>query len=152
LTREKIQKRLNIGLTPVREALLQLEAEDLVTAISNKGFHVKNLDFQSIKDLLENRMFLERYVVSLAVRRINEKKIDELGKIAFEMKQMVEDDGEYELVMKDMEFHLLLVKSTRNNQLEKIMSLIYNECLLIWFISHYEEVKELSHMRSVGKE
>lgn len=146
LEKEKLQKRLNVGLTPVREALLQLEAEDLVIAVSNKGFYVKNLDFHSIKDLLENRMFLERYVAFLAVSRITEKEIDELEEIASEMRQLAENNGEYELVMKDMEFHSLLVKSTRNNQLEKIMSPIYNECLRIWFISHYEELDESVEM------
>ncbi len=146
LEKEKIQKRLKVGLTPVREALLQLEAEDLVVTISNKGFHVKDLNFHSIKDLLENRMFLERYVAFLAVRRITDREIDELEEIAAEMKQMAEEDGEYDLVMKDMEFHSLLVKSTGNKQLEKLMSLIYNECLRIWFISHYEQLDESVEM------
>lgn len=142
LDKEKIQERLEVGLTPVREALLSLEAENLVTAVANKGFYVKDLNLQSIKDLLENRMFLERYVASLAVKRITEKGIDDLEKIASEMDTLAEDDGEYELVMKDMEFHYLMVKSTRNKQLEKIMSLIYNECLRTWFMSHYEELSE----------
>ncbi|MFB0505335.1 MAG: GntR family transcriptional regulator [Thermodesulfobacteriota bacterium] len=142
IDKERIQRRLNLGLTPVREALLQLEAENLVTAINNKGFYVKDLNLQSIKDLLENRMLLERYIGFLAVKRINEKEIDELEKIASEMKSLAENSGEYELVTKEMEFHYLLVKSTRNSQLEKIMSLIYNECVRIWFISHLEELSK----------
>lgn len=142
IDKEMIQQRLNLGLTPVREALLQLEAENLVTAVNNKGFYVKDLNLQSIKDLLENRMLLERYIGFLAVERINEKEIDELGKIASEMKSLAENGGEYELVMKEMEFHYLLVNITRNSQLEKIMSLIYNECVRIWFISHLEELSK----------
>ncbi len=146
LDKEKIQERLDVGLTPVREALLSLEAENLITVVANKGFYVKDLNLQSIKDLLENRMFLERFVASLAVKRISEREIDNLEKIAIEMKSLAKNDGEYELVMKDMEFHYLLVKCTRNNQLEKIMSLIYNECLRVWFMSHYEELSESVRM------
>ncbi len=142
LDKEKLQQRLGLGLTPVREALLSLEAENLVTSVTNKGFYVKDLSLQSIKDLLENRMFLERYVASLAMKRISEKEIDDLEGIASEMKSLAGDGGEYELVLEDMEFHYFLVKSARNNQLEKIMSLIYNECLRIWFMSHYEEINE----------
>ena len=140
IDKEKIQEHLNLGLTPVREALLRLEAENLVTAITNKGFYVKDLNLQSIKDLLENRMILERYIGFLAVRRTTEGEIEELEKIACDMKSLAENGGEYELVMKDMEFHYLLVRSAKNSQLEKIMSLIYNECLRIWFISHLEEL------------
>ena len=142
IDKERIQKGLNLGLTPVREALLQLEAENLVTAITNKGFYVKDLNLQSIKDLLENRLLLERYIGFLAVKRMTEGETEELEKIASEMRFLAENGGEYEIVMKDMEFHYLLVKSARNTQLEKIMSLIYNECLRIWFISHLEELSK----------
>lgn len=148
LDKEKIQERLKVGLTPVREALLRLEAENLVTSIVNKGFYVKDLNIQSIKDLIENRMYLERYVGFLAIQRINEKDIEELEKIAHEMKGLAKSNNEYELLMKDREFHMLLVKSTKNSQLEKIMNLIYNESLRIWFISHYEDLAESMKMHS----
>jgi DNA-binding GntR family transcriptional regulator len=142
LDKEKIQERLRVGLTPLREALLRLEAENLVTSITNKGFYVKALNIQSIKELIENRMYLERYVGFLTLRRINEKDIEELENIAHEMNHLAESSDEYELVMKDREFHTLLVKSTKNSQLEAIMNLIYNESLRIWFISHYENLAE----------
>ncbi len=142
LEKNKLQERLKVGLTPVREALLRLEAENLVTSITNKGFYVKDLNIQSIKDLLENRMYLERYVGFLAINRITEKEIEELRKMTVEMDHLSKTGDEYELVMKDKEFHTLIVKGTRNSQLENIMILIYNESLRIWFISHYEDLAE----------
>jgi DNA-binding GntR family transcriptional regulator len=142
LDKEKIQERLKVGLTPVREALLRLEAENLVTALTNKGFYVKDLNIQSIKDLLENRIFLERYVGFLAIQRITKKDIEELEEVALKMEALAANSDEYGLVMKDREFHMLMVKSTRNSQLERIMNLIYNESLRIWFISHYEDLAE----------
>lgn len=142
LDRERLQEGLKVGATPIREALLQLEAEHLVTSVTKGGFYVKDMNLQSIKDLLENRLYLERYVGFLAIQRMTEKEIEELEKIALEMEALAESDKEYEVVMKDMEFHTLLVKISRNSQLEKIMSFIYNECLRVWFISHYEELNE----------
>lgn len=142
LDKEKIQQRLGVGLTPVREALFRLEAENLVTSITNKGFYVKDLNIQSIKELFENRLYLERYVGFLAIQRITENDIEELEKVTLEMESIAENGNEYELVMKDMEFHTLLVRCTRNSQLQKIMNLIYNESLRIWFISHYEDLNE----------
>ena len=68
LDKEKIQEHLKIGLTPVREALLRLEAENLVTSFVNRGFYVKDLNIQTIKDLIQNRMYLERYVGFLAIQ------------------------------------------------------------------------------------
>lgn len=146
LDRERLQERLGVGATPIREALLQLEAENLVAFTTQKGFYVKDMNLQSIKDLLENRLYLERYVGFLAIQRITEKEVEELEKIAIEMEALAESDKEYELVVKDMEFHVRLVEITRNSQLKKIMSFIYNECLRIWFISHYEKLKDSVEM------
>ena len=87
-------------------------------------------------------MFLERYVGFLAIQRITEKDIEELKEVALKMEALAANSDEYGLVMKDREFHMLMVKSTRNSQLERIMNLIYNESLRIWFISHYEDLAE----------
>lgn len=146
LEREKLQERLNVGLTPVREALLLLEAENLVTSVTNMGFYVKELNVQSIKDLIENRMYLERYVGFLSIHRITAEEIEKLRKMTVEMARLTKAVDDYELVMKDKEFHTLIVKSTINSQLENIMAHIYNECLRIWFISHYEDLTESVEM------
>ena len=114
--------------------------------IANTGFYVKDLNLPSIRELLENRMFLERYAAFLAIQRIVEEEIERLHQIAVEMRTLAEKDDEYELVMKDMQFHSTLVKAAKNHQLETIMSMIYNESLRVWFISHYEEINESVQM------
>ena len=48
-----------LGWTPLREALSRLEAEKLVTAISNRGFAVAPVSRAELEDLTRARMVVE---------------------------------------------------------------------------------------------
>lgn len=48
-----------VGWTPLREALSRLEAERLVTAISNRGFAVAPVSREELEDLARARMVVE---------------------------------------------------------------------------------------------
>jgi GntR family carbon starvation induced transcriptional regulator len=48
-----------VGWTPLREALSRLEAEKLVTAISNRGFAVAPVSRTELEDLMRARMVVE---------------------------------------------------------------------------------------------
>lgn len=54
-----LRDRYEIGWTPLREALSRLEAEGLVTAISNRGFAVAPVSLEALEDLTRARMVVE---------------------------------------------------------------------------------------------
>ncbi len=54
-----LRERYEIGWTPLREALSRLEAEGLVTAISNRGFAVAPVSRAELEDLTRARMVVE---------------------------------------------------------------------------------------------
>lgn len=64
LTLETLRGRYNVGWSPIREALMRLEAEGLVRLEQNKGFRVAPVSRESLLDLMQSRMELE----SIAVR------------------------------------------------------------------------------------
>ncbi|NGN43945.1 GntR family transcriptional regulator [Mesorhizobium sp. CGMCC 1.15528] len=49
----------SIGWTPLREALSRLEAERLVTAVSNRGFAVAKVSREELEDLTRARLLIE---------------------------------------------------------------------------------------------
>ena len=138
LDREALQKSLGIGITPMREALLQLQAENLVTLDANKGFFVKSIDFTDIQEVIENRLYLERYTSFLASSRITEKQAEELEKYITANAESIAKN-KYRRVMFDAEVHLAIARSANNSQLYRIMSSLYTECQRIWFMSQYNE-------------
>lgn len=62
--------QLGISRTPLREAILQLQAENLVTVVPNSGTYVSRIDLQSVFDGQLVRDALEMKVVRLAADRM----------------------------------------------------------------------------------
>lgn len=56
---QTISERLGVSATPVREALLRLAQEDLVTATGSRGFAVPRLTLDDFEHLFELRRLLE---------------------------------------------------------------------------------------------
>lgn len=54
-----LRDRYELGWTPLREALSRLEAEGLVTAISNRGFAVAPVSREELEDLTRARLVVE---------------------------------------------------------------------------------------------
>lgn len=54
-----LHEAYGLGWTPLREALSRLEAEKLVTAISNRGFAVAPVSQKELEDLARARMVVE---------------------------------------------------------------------------------------------
>lgn len=54
-----LKETYGLGWTPLREALSRLEAERLVTAVSNRGFAVAPVSRRELEDLVRARMVVE---------------------------------------------------------------------------------------------
>ena len=67
LQQEQIAGELGVSRSPVREALRQLEAEGLVTLISQKGAEVKPISLPEVSEMFEMRLLLEPHVLALAI-------------------------------------------------------------------------------------
>jgi GntR family carbon starvation induced transcriptional regulator len=64
LTLEALRERYGVGWSPIREALMRLEAEGMVRLEQNKGFRVATVSRESLSDLMQTRIELE----SIALR------------------------------------------------------------------------------------
>ena len=69
LREDDLRRRLDIGRTPIREALQRLEREHFVTVIPRRGMFVSGIDVAELSMLLETRMVMEPYAARLAARR-----------------------------------------------------------------------------------
>jgi DNA-binding GntR family transcriptional regulator len=58
-----LSKRINIGLTPVREALIRLACEDLIELHPRRGFYAKVLTVKELAGLYELSHYLLRAIV-----------------------------------------------------------------------------------------
>jgi GntR family transcriptional regulator, carbon starvation induced regulator len=56
---DALRERYGVGISPLREALMRLEAEGLVELEQNKGFRVSEVSRENLMDLMQTRMEIE---------------------------------------------------------------------------------------------
>jgi len=64
-----LDERFGLGLTPIREALVRLDMEGLVSAESNRGARVRGISAPEFADLMKTRRDIERLCLAESVRR-----------------------------------------------------------------------------------
>jgi len=78
LTESGLAERMGVSRSPVREALLALSREGLITMEPRRGARVSRLDASDAADLYECRMLVEPRCVSLAARALSDETLAEL--------------------------------------------------------------------------
>jgi GntR family transcriptional regulator, carbon starvation induced regulator len=69
LRMEALRQRYQVGGTPIREALMRLEAEGLVQLEQNKGFRVSAVSRESLLDLMRCRIEIENMALRWSIER-----------------------------------------------------------------------------------
>jgi DNA-binding GntR family transcriptional regulator len=87
LKQAEIAERLQISITPVREALKLLEAEGYVTGNSYRGVRVAPFDASASEEVLELRLLLESRLLRGTTEKIAAQDIVELRALADEFEQ-----------------------------------------------------------------
>jgi DNA-binding GntR family transcriptional regulator len=132
LSEPMLAEMLGISRTPVREALQQLEVEGFVERTPRRGTVVRVPEKRDIVDLYELREALESHAVMLAAERRTPDDLTRLHTLCTEMNSVadqLEQSGESVLtgpmmrrfLAADMGFHMLLIHSTGNRHLMKIV-------------------------------
>jgi GntR family transcriptional regulator, carbon starvation induced regulator len=64
-----LQERFDIGLTPIREALMRLSSENLVEGETNRGLRVSEASLTELADIMRARRQIERLCLESALVR-----------------------------------------------------------------------------------
>jgi DNA-binding GntR family transcriptional regulator len=112
-----LSRELNISVTPIREALTQLQQANIIKAIPNRGFIIAELDVKEAEDLYN-------LVASLEVMAIENTEFDTQDIEALKLQQQVFEDAKDALsrIQADLEFHRLLTKGYENDLALQILN------------------------------
>ncbi len=66
---ETLRERYGMGTSPIREALMRLEAEGLVELEQNKGFRVSEVSRENLLDLMKTRVEIETVALRWALEK-----------------------------------------------------------------------------------
>jgi DNA-binding GntR family transcriptional regulator len=118
----KLAEKMGVSRTPVREAIRKLELEGLVDMIPRKGAHVADLSVKDIVDVLEVRASLDGLAALLAAERITDEEVDELKHVNSQFVSFLQKENLQGSIKKDVEFHEIIYRSSRNEKLIQIVS------------------------------
>jgi DNA-binding GntR family transcriptional regulator len=82
---DAVGQQLDVSRTPIREALLRLEAEGLVDRVPYRGAIVRGVDAALAEETTAVRIHLEGLAVRLAVARITDATLDAMAALLGEL-------------------------------------------------------------------
>src|SRR5688572_21943948 len=94
LKEEELARELGISRTPVREALLMLQAEGLIDAAPNRGATVRSHSAEDLDDLYKLRAVLEGYATRRAATRLADGAIAGLRESCKRFNGLLDDGAE----------------------------------------------------------
>lgn len=123
LQENALAKEFGVSRTPIREALIRLEADGLVRIVPKQGVYVTEITHQAYRNAFEVRYHMISIAGQLAAQRISDAEIEKLKEIASEAETLTEPR---DIKLKDMEFHTYLNCATHNPMLaESLRRLSY---------------------------
>jgi len=127
-----IAERLNVSLTPVREAISQLTVEGYVDTLPRKGTFVKELSNQAFLDAYEVLGVLDAYAAEKAAARISDKALKELERLT---RDMLSDDSIDHYVECNWRIHGLIAEESGNQALLSITTRLREEVTRYRYVS-----------------
>lgn len=119
LTEGEIADAVGVSRTPVREALLRLQAEGLLKLYPKKGALVLPVSAQEVEDVLEARSLVETFTAGKAYAR-RESLVDTLRPLLEEMKRHRDSGEARALADADRAFHAAIVEAAGNTVLARL--------------------------------
>jgi DNA-binding GntR family transcriptional regulator len=132
IVEQQLAETLNVSRTPVREALLKLERENLVARVG-RGMAVRRYSSDEVRDIYNLRAHLESFAARMAAERVTEGELSALSRIQDEMDhEPMEMTPEVirALARDNQRFHAMVVRCARNAPLDRCFVQVFQLPLL----------------------
>jgi DNA-binding GntR family transcriptional regulator len=151
---DKTAQKLGVSKTPLREALIKLEAEGFVKIIPWRGVIVSELTIQDFKDCYQIIGALECSALLASAPRMKRHDVMHMANLNNEMREAIQSgdfDAYYE---KNIEFHRTYLNLSKNQTLadtvEILKKKLYEFSRPKEFLKEWEDVSMDEHERLVG--
>ncbi|MGD8794555.1 MAG: GntR family transcriptional regulator [Anaerolineae bacterium] len=130
---QSLMEELELGRTPIREALQRLAVEDLVSIVPRRGMFVTDIGLTDLQKVFELRMLLEGFCARLAAQRATDDQLAKMQSIVGELEQISNGDAKA-LMHIDEQFHELLYEAADNEFLADTLRRLHALSFRIWHL------------------
>ena len=111
LSEKEIAACLKVSKTPVREALIRLVEERLVTVVPKSGTRVALIDIERFREGCFARLHIEVAAVALAATLRNDEHIIQMKANFSRQREALEKEAYWDFFLCDEQFHALILKA-----------------------------------------
>jgi DNA-binding GntR family transcriptional regulator len=131
---DALGKELEMGRTPVREAIKRLSLENLVTVFPRRGTFASEINITDLAHIADVRVQLERHAAYRAAERLAGAQHEELEALLEELASTADTADPRELVGLDTRVHRFVYRCADNPYLEETLDRYLNLSLRIWHL------------------
>ena len=125
---------LEIGRTPVREAIKRLALENLVTVFPRRGTFASEINITDLADISDVREQLEGHAAYRAAQRITPAQSAELQALLGELSESAGSEQVEALMGLDARIHRFVHRCTGNPYMEETLGRYFSLSLRIWYL------------------
>lgn len=121
---------LGVSVTPVREAVLELERERLVELARNRGFRIREISEDELDEIVEFRRIVEVSAVRLIAERKSLGHVRQLRELAKATEKFAAAGDWIGYLDSDRDFHLGLISHLGNERLSQTVGALRDQSRL----------------------
>lgn len=128
-----LAEQLNLGITPIREALKLLAHDNLIEISKHQGLYISSIKRQDLELLSEVRALLEGATARIAANRATEDDILVMEALIEEQKGISDDDKQawFEI---DHKLHQAIAFAAHNRYLSESLEYYFGLSQRLWYL------------------
>ncbi len=134
ISEAELSKKIDIGRTPLREALQRLTRERLVSVLPRRGMIISDVNIMDQLEIVKLRQVVDRLIVGNATKRLTPEQRERLNELADGILKAANEDDALEFIKYDGEFDQILQIASRNFFASQISETTHAHCRRFWFM------------------
>ena len=134
INESQMMERLQMGRTPVHEALLELSKDQLVKIHPRKGIEICQVSLKKIHDIFEIREIIEPSILRRTMEVLDKEKLIHMRDrflVTMDCTALETKEGIFNCVKLDDEFHRFLISPLNNKYAEEMMDSFFDYLTMI---------------------
>lgn len=149
---DRLAEELGVSITPIREALSQLQEQGLVKNVPYSGMFVSELSIDELEELFALRGVLEGYATKIATNFLNRNDLDAIEEKLHKLDEIVGLGDVEQFREHNRSFHQLIMKAYPGNALGDILTNITRNteryrAVSVFLDQNYLETAQADHYR-----
>jgi DNA-binding GntR family transcriptional regulator len=134
INEDLLGRELEMGRTPVREAIKRLALENLVTVFPRRGTFASEINITDLALISDVRVQLEGQAAYRAAQRLTPAQRERLEELAAEIDRREGSSDPAELMRLDAEVHRFIYDCAANAYMKETLERYFNLSMRVWYL------------------